>query len=749
MGNELLASKIVVQEEAPRIRNIVGVPTSITGAMGITERGPVGISTEITSEEDFIKIFGRYTANAQDLPLAVSGFFHNGGSKMWITRVVHYTDITNAATKQSADATATLLTAALAASAGYVEATNAPTYNFGEAGGGTLVVAVDGNAPQTATFDAAAAFVTGANTGPYALTNGWTLTFNTQDGARSVVFLTAEFVAIGAATAAEVAAVINAKAAGVQATVVANAVRITTDFLGTGASIGTFGGTANAALGFTGLSDTGAGDVANYRAVTFTEIKTVVEADITAGSGVTVTNVGGFPRITSDTTGGSSSVQVGASSTLDVIIGFDNATHTGGAAGAVNTLRTDAKWDGDYGNDLQIEIAAATSGVTTEFNLRVVEDGNIAEIFPNLTMDDTLPNYVETVINHVSTGSDLITVTDLDAAVAAGDDRPVNGTTALTGGDDGLTGLADTDFTGSTTTGTGLRSFDAINEIRLLIAPGKATSAIHNGMLTYAQVTRSGSMFCVFDPPAANTAAQVRTYVKSTANLKETSEFGAIYWPRIKVSNPNKSVFGNTDQIVAPPSGHICGLMARNDAAQPGNVYEAPAGEGFGDIKGALGVETTEVNDEAKRDLVYPDLINPITSLEGEPVRIDGSRTLCSTQNFPTIGERRGMIFIEQSLKIGLNFSRHRKIKPSLSKAQLRAAKRFMLVQTRNGAFASDDPAKAFFLDFGEGLNTASTAEARSTIGRIGVATAKPNDFVILRFSQDQRALEEEIALAA
>ena len=107
------------------------------------------------------------------------------------------------------------------------------------------------------------------------------------------------------------------------------------------------------------------------------------------------------------------------------------------------------------------------------------------------------------------------------------------------------------------------------------------------------------------------------------------------------------------------------------------------------------------------------------------------------------------MIFIEQSLKIGLNFSRFRKIKPALLNQLLRSARAFMITQTRNGAFASDDPATAFFLDFSAALNTAITAQARTTVGRVGIATAKPNEFLILRISQDQRAFEEELALAA
>ena len=38
----------------------------------------------------------------------------------------------------------------------------------------------------------------------------------------------------------------------------------------------------------------------------------------------------------------------------------------------------------------------------------------------------------------------------------------------------------------------------------------------------------------------------------------------------------------------------------------------------------------------AKRDLVYPKRINPLTTGPGMPRYIDGSRTLKSTGNFPS-----------------------------------------------------------------------------------------------------------------
>ena len=70
--------------------------------------------------------------------------------------------------------------------------------------------------------------------------------------------------------------------------------------------------------------------------------------------------------------------------------------------------------------------------------------------------------------------------------------------------------------------------------------------------------------------------------------------------------------------------------------------------------------QADEVLEERKRDLVYPKRINPLTAFPGAPRHIDGARTLKGDGNFPTVAERRGVIFIEQSLKLGLLFAKHK-----------------------------------------------------------------------------------------
>lgn len=749
MGNQLLASKIVIQEEEPKIRTIPGVATDVTGFEGITERGPVGAATLIQSPTEYDKIFGGYAANGF-VRQAVDGFFQNGGTTCWVVRTVHYTDVTDPLTKTSAQASVTLQTGAVAAFGGSITSSNAAPYNLEP--GDTLVVDTDAISPATATFNATAASRDSADGGdawPKALTNGMILSVSVDAGtAQDVTFLTAEFASIGAATAAEVAAVIAAKLVGASVSVVGGQVRITSDRRGTSSGINVTGGTANAVLSFTTGNVAGTGNVANIDAVTVAEVKTIVEAAV---AGVVVTDVGGRTKIArTGATGAGATVQVDPSSTTETIFGFDTAVHAGGSGAAVDTLRLDGKTDGTYAHTLKGKVENATSGNAAEFNVVVLKSGLIVETFPNVSMDDTLSNYVETVINHATTGSRYITAVDLDAGTgSAANDRPVNVTSAfLSGGNDGLVGLSDTDFTGASGANgkTGIRAFDLVKNLNLLAIPGRATSAVQNAMITYCEVTRGLSCFAILDPPANSSATAVITYFETTAALLGLSEFAAAYWPNVKVLNPNKSVFGNADQVVVPPSGHIAGVYARRSNARQGGVYDPPAGIEDGALFGVLGFETDECLDEEKRDLVAPKRINPLTALDGTPRFIDGSDTLKGTGNFPSVSERRGVIFIEQSLKNGLQFARHKRNSEALRSTCERSCELFLRDQMNVGAFRTTDPATAFFADFGNDLNPPSVQFTNKIIGRIGLATAKPVKWLILSFSQDTRAVEEELA---
>lgn len=530
MSKALLASKIVVGEEEPRLRSVPALRTAVWAVFGVTERGPHE-TTLIQSYEEYVRIFGGYTVDAKDVPAAVQGFFENGGEFCYVTRIVHYADIT-VATPSSAKATVTL---------------------------------VDRDDP------------------------------------------------------------------------------------------------------------------------------------------------------------------------------------------ALDTLQVDAKTDGAWGNSLRIDITAATSGVATEFNLVVKNSsGVVLETWANLSMVDANERYVETIINNATTGSQYITVTDLDSVSAAPDDMPaIAAGSALTTGDNGLTDLADTDFVGSEAGGTGLWRTAEIQDITIVSVPGRTASTVANGILTHL-LAREGELFAiaVLDPPANTNASGMVTYVKTTAAIYNLDERLSIFWPRIKVTNPSKTVYGVDDTVTVPPCGHVVGVMARTDNTRPGGVYLPPAGVERGIIRGARGLEMTEVTNERKRDLVYPANINPITTLPGYPIHIDGHRTLKTNGNFPSISERRGVFFIEATIKEAVQFARHSNNDAALRATVERTIEQFLIGQMNVGAFRTTNPETAFFVDVGEGLNTLAVQRAGQLKVRVGLATQSPIDYVLLNFSQDLSAANAAEAAA-
>ncbi len=189
-------------------------------------------------------------------------------------------------------------------------------------------------------------------------------------------------------------------------------------------------------------------------------------------------------------------------------------------------------------------------------------------------------------------------------------------------------------------------------------------------------------------------------------------------------------------------------MFARTDAARLGGVYDPPAGIDAGRMFGVLGFESDEVREEKKRDLVYPHRVNPLSTGPGLPYFIDGSRTRKANGNFPYVAERRGVTFIERSLQQGLEFARHKNNTEGLRAQVRRTINAFLIAQMNNGAFRSREPDKAFFVDVSDTLNTPSVVFAGKLLVRIGLATNKPAEFIVLSISQDTRALDAELAKA-
>jgi len=747
---ELLSSKIIIREEPPQIRSITALPTAVLGMIGITQRGPVGQPVLVLSFEEWRNTFGGYTLTSRDTIAAVEGFFEEGGQFLWFTRTVHYTDVTDNTTSTSTRGSVDLSTLLLAAQGAQALSTLAGPFSLPD--GATITTSEDGNAAVTTTINGGPAQVTAVAAGNVALADGQTLTLRVNNGPEQTLTLqAASFANIAAATPAEVATVISAFT-GATGDVDGTSPRLSTDGAGNGFSIQVTGGTANAVLQFPTTVQNGTGNVGNLAAISNAELISLVEAATTGLSG---SEINSRLAITTDATGAAKTLTIGG--TAAATLGLPTAEQTGAdAVAATPTLRVQGRWDGAYTDDLTVSITAASSGEADRFNLVIRESGVIRETWANLSMLDTDPNYVETVINaEIPAGSVYITVTDLDAGLGSPtNDRPATlANTAIPGGGDGLVGIADTDFIGDVDEKTGLYALDADNSqpITLLASPARITAVVHNAMLTYAEIHRNGSMLALIDAPAGSTAQGIVDYVREQALLEGASEFGALYWPHVRVINPNTTLFGDQDYITIPPCGHVAGAMARTDASQPGGVYLTPAGQENGRLRSIVGFEILpgrqipESFDETKRDLVVPARVNPLDANGGLRI-IDGARTLRADGSFPFVGERRGVIFIEQSVKAGIEFARFANHDARLRAEVARVIDKFLADQMSVGAFRTRNPETAYFVDVGEGLNPPSVVFNGELRARIGLATQKPAEFITLTFTQDTRALTQELS---
>jgi phage tail sheath protein FI len=718
MSQELLSSKVVIVEDNPSVRGIPSFSTSVAGAVGITERGPIGEAVLCTSFADYVRKFGGFTPDS-DLALAAAGFFENGGTQLWVVRIAHYERPLDGASVLARTARGAVAESQVPTPATLTSTRRAP---FALEESVTLRVRVNGQEAHEVPFTGASAAVLIPVTETVSLPDGTTLQLQVDDAPLVTVTLPGgELV-----TPERIATALREQLPNAVVQVSAEGILVESRRLGSASVLEIVGGTAVESLEPEELRE-GSGTVADLGRVSADEVETAF-AEASAELTATVLPDGTL-ELSTELAGAEASLQIeGAGAAL---FGLDTAVHRGTDAGELGILQIQARDPGAYGNSLTILYEPAGEQL---FSLRVFERGILREIWLELSLDPDSPRFAPVILRDRARGSNLIRVSVTAGATALPAQR-----VALTGGDDGLTGLVDADFIGNATARSGLRALDRIQDLSIVLVPGQATPAVHQAMVQYCEVVRDGLCFAVLDPPEATSATEIVEYVDTTAALGGLTEHAAIYWPRVQVLNPDRVVFGAEPRIVVPPSGVIAGVFARADAARPGGVYDPPAGTEKGRLFGVLGFETDEVLEEPARDVVYPRRINPLTTQPGFPRYIDGSRTLKGDGNFPFVSERRGVAFISRSLKVGLQFAKHRNNDERLRSEVHRTITAFLTEQMNQGAFRSRDPETAFFVDVSE---DADVIFRGLLLVRVGLATQRPAEWVVITISQDTRALD-------
>jgi phage tail sheath protein FI len=99
---EYLTPGVYIEEIERGPRPIEGVPTSTAAFLGETERGPVWPRL-VTSYSEYTRLFGGVFAEGKYMPQAASGFFDNGGRRLYVCRIVKDVGVTAFASRDFGD----------------------------------------------------------------------------------------------------------------------------------------------------------------------------------------------------------------------------------------------------------------------------------------------------------------------------------------------------------------------------------------------------------------------------------------------------------------------------------------------------------------------------------------------------------------------------------------------------------------------------------------------------------------------
>ncbi|MGA9768988.1 MAG: phage tail sheath C-terminal domain-containing protein [Blastocatellia bacterium] len=767
---EYLSPGVYVEEIDAGPKPIEGVSTSTAGAAGVTDRGPTsGKPVLVTSFADFVRTFGGYLKEPESgivnrwaldhaeggqwwkFPLAVKGFFDNGGQRLYVKRVfssqARFSEVLlgqGVVSEITQDAPATSNRLSLRHNIGIAVGSAVSVIASGFSIGNFTVTAYVGGAieldnplgqdvkggrdfvvifPRQATPPPAAIGDPDPRLTVRAKASGdWGGNEDSTVGTVAGNGLSVRVrPMIGATLKVLADPLLGGSPASTTVTVQANA----------GDTVITIGSAAGLAIGNTVLIGGRHHEVQGIAVGPPDQITINPAVPAGPGFGPSTTvrrlrraNDSGVPRLTINVRN-ASSLYTGALVELDN--GTDKEVLTvASVSGDLVTLS--ANMAGQYFDDSLLRVIEVEVGIRYRRNQLIEAE----ETFSNLRLvDDGTANYIVTQINENSKLIDLVAGDGFAGSVdtlqefpsipqPAAVTDPQRQWADLTGGRDNLGDLSVDDFVGQDNgidDPTGIQAFELIDEISICMVPGLWSSTIHSALIQHCEMLKD--RFAILDPRDGLNTEEIREFREPL-----DTKYAALYYPWIEVRDP--SIKRN---IEVAPSGHMAGIYARVDVER--GVHKAPANEVIRGI-------TRIADDVTKReqDMLNPRNINVLRFFPGRGNRVWGARVVTSDSAWKYINVRRLFIFVEESIDEGTQFVVFEPNDEPLW-ARVRATiTNFLTTVWRSGALQGAKPDEAFFVKCDRSTMTQDDIDNGRLICVIGIAPVKPAEFVIFRIQQ-------------
>ena len=296
--------------------------------------------------------------------------------------------------------------------------------------------------------------------------------------------------------------------------------------------------------------------------------------------------------------------------------------------------------------------------------------------------------------------------------------------------DSGLDPMPD-DFIGQQGTDLrGLRALERIDGVDLVVAPDlmfhyrrsigfqepSHVLAVQRAMIDHCE--RLHDRFCLLDPlPGHNLEEAVEW------RNRFDSSHASFYFPWIKVRK------GEEVLAPIPPSGHIAGMIARNDRQE--GVHRAPANQPLQGL-----VDVAERVRKRQRDHAFDHRVNTLMAFPGRGIRIWGARTLSSDPAFVQINVRRLFILVRKSVEKYAQWVVFEPNEPTLWKKIIRSVDVFLGDLWKTGALVGAAQDEAYYVKCDEETNPPEARDVGELLCEIGISPVKPAEFIVVRIHQ-------------
>jgi phage tail sheath protein FI len=274
----------------------------------------------------------------------------------------------------------------------------------------------------------------------------------------------------------------------------------------------------------------------------------------------------------------------------------------------------------------------------------------------------------------------------------------------------------------------GLVAFESIDDISIVAAPGASTGwgpdsdyqkahEINGVVIDHCE--KMLYRVAALDTPPGQLATDALTFRNN-----RSSNYASLYYPWITIASP-----ADGTPLNVPPSGYMAGIWARSD--NNFGVIKAPANEV---VTSAIDFET-RIN-KAQQELLNPEGVNCLRFFPGPGFLVWGARTISDDPEWKYLSIRRYFNYLEKSIDEGTQWVVFEVNGPALWAAVRHSVEGFLLNEWKSGALLGSKPEQAFYVTCDATTMTQDDLDNGRLICLIGVAAAKPAEFVIFRISQ-------------